>query len=365
MTKRRVFDIDFPEAEQEPLATADQPAIQRRGPMATAIAENAGAVQERRAAEAAIRAENDALAHEHVRLKKLGLIVDRIPLDQIRADKLTRDRFGKRDPEIDELKTSIASVGLSNAIRVEQTDTGYELVQGFRRLQAYRELLEETGDAETYGGIPAGLVARGETTDALYRRMVDENLVRKDVSFAEMAQLAAAYADDPETEAATVDAAVDTLFASAGRQKRVYIRRFAALLFRIGSHLDHAEAIPRALGLTLIKRIERIPGTAAQIQRAMAENPARTAELELEILGQFAGAPVVEGALGEPQLDTADRPKKQGSAKTVFKIARPEGLAKCTATDGRLELRMNRDFSGEERHRLEAAVEAFFAKLDP
>ena len=94
MSKRRVFDIDFPSDDPQPVENIDVPAgtgAQRRGPMASAIVENADALAERSAAEAAIRAENDRLAHEHVRLKKQGLITDLVPIDDIRMDKLTRD----------------------------------------------------------------------------------------------------------------------------------------------------------------------------------------------------------------------------------------------------------------------------------
>ncbi|MEM1301282.1 MAG: ParB N-terminal domain-containing protein, partial [Pseudomonadota bacterium] len=130
--KRRVFDIDFDTPADAVPAGTDR--VERRGPMATAISETAEALDERAEAEAAIRAENDALAHEHVRLKKLGLITDLIPVAEVLTTKLTRDRAEGADPELDELKASIAAVGLSNPIRVEQTEHGYELIQGFRRL---------------------------------------------------------------------------------------------------------------------------------------------------------------------------------------------------------------------------------------
>ena len=56
------------------------------------------------------------------------------------------------------------------------------------------------------------------------------------------------------------------------------------------------------------------------------------------------------------------RPKAM--ARTNLKIARPEGTAKCMATQGKLELRQDRDFSAIDRARLEQAVTAFFAALD-
>ena len=80
--------------------------------------------------------------------------------------------------------TSIRDLGLSNPIRVfERPDgTGYELVQGFRRLSAYKALSEAQAGQGGYDKIPA-LILPGEADIAgLYRRMVDENVIRKDLS---------------------------------------------------------------------------------------------------------------------------------------------------------------------------------------
>ncbi|MBD3624212.1 MAG: ParB N-terminal domain-containing protein [Rhodobacteraceae bacterium] len=367
--RRRVFDIEMPEEEAPKAAeTAPVPAgtpeletkaytgAPRRGPMATAIGETAESLRERRLREDAIRAENDALAHEFVRLKQQGLIVDMIPIDQVHTNKLTRDRALGPDDELDELKASILEIGLSNPIRVEQTAHGYELVQGYRRLSAYRALLDETGDEEAWGRIPAGLIAGGEGLDGLYRRMVDENLVRKDISFAEMADLARSYADDPGTQPEDVDAAIELLFKSAGRQKRNYIGHFARLLDRLEKYLEFPQAIPRALGLSLVKRLDNQPEIMASLVRALGTGP-RTEAQELEVLRRFA-----EGQGG--QVSPRGQGKPARSPRTTFRMRRPEGEVKCTAADGRLELRLNRDFSAEDRRRLEIAVQAFFDQLD-
>lgn len=356
MSKRRVFDIDFPSdpAPTKPAAGASEAA--RRGPMAAAISENADALREREEAEARIRAENDRLAHEHVRLKRAGLITDLIALDAIRTDKLTRDRVAERDEDLEELKASIAAVGLSNPIRVEAVGDGvYELIQGYRRLTAYRELHAETGD-DTYARIPAGLSASGEELELLYRRMVDENLVRRDISFGEMAQLVRAYADDPATAAADVDAALTALFGSASRQKRSYIRHFVTLMTAIGPRLKFPEAIPRALGLQLEKHISSEPGAAARIGAALSAAMPATAEAELEVLREHAAPPRGE----KPGPNAAPR----GAAKTTFRQQVAGGTVRCAAAEGRVELRMARDFSNLDRHRLEAAVAAFFETLE-
>lgn len=352
MSKRKGFHIDFPGDEDVPAGTApDAPA--RRGPMASAIAENAEALRSRQQAEDAIRAENDRLAHELVRLKTQGLIVDLIDINAVSTTKLARDRSATRDPELSELKDSIRAIGLSNPIRVEADGDGWQLVQGYRRLTAYRELHAETGD-DKYARIPAGIMAQGETVEGLYRRMVDENLVRRDISFGEMAALALRYAEDEATDAQDVEQAVAVLYASAARQKRVYIRHFATMLEAIGSRLKFPEAIPRALGLQLEKRISSEPGAAARIKAALGAGFPGTAEAELEILR----------AQAEAKPSKSSKPGTPDAAKTTFRCTVPAGTVRCAARSGKVELSCDRDFSAIEQQRLQAAVMAFFAALD-
>ena len=239
---RSETDTNMAESLQKPAPVTPV----RRGPMASAIHETAGSLRARAVVEAQIRAENDALAHEHVRLKALGLITDLIGLDLIDTWKLTRDRARPRagldDREMEELASSIREVGLSNPIRVEaQPDGRYELVQGFRRLQAYRALLAETDDAARFGTIPAVIIAQGDTLERLYRQMVDENMVRKDISFAEMAQMAIHYAMDPGTTETDPDKVVAQLFGSASYSKRSYIRRFIRVIEALGEQSQHLD----------------------------------------------------------------------------------------------------------------------------
>ena len=348
--KRRLFDVDLPEDDIAPPEPRATPGL-RRGPMATAIGENAEALRLRQEREAEIRAENDALAHEFVRLKKLGLVTDMIPLERIEARKLIRDRARRLDPELEDLMASIRDIGLSNPIQVEQTGEGrYELVQGWRRLSAFRALHEETGDAR-YGAVPAVLLARGETLESLYRRMVDENMVRKDISFAEMANLARAYCDDPDTGCDDLDAAVNLLFRSANPQKRSYIRRFAVLMRAFEKVLEYPEQIPRALGLALAQRIETEPEIIATVARALQQAGKRSAEAELAILRGFAegkGAPVAP-----KPAPLAARARR---SKTSLRLPLGAGEVRCVASPGKVELRVERDFSALERARLEAAI---------
>ncbi|MDB6183064.1 ParB/RepB/Spo0J family partition protein [Paracoccus fistulariae] len=363
--KRRMFDIEIPAEEPEtfPAGKAGDKET-RRGPMASAIAETAESTRDRARVEAQIRAENDALAQEHVRLKRAGLITDMIPLAAIDTHKLIRDRAPVADFELAELVESIRDIGLSNPIRVEPAGEGrYELIQGFRRLSAYRQLLEETGDDEAWGRIPAGIAARGDALEQLYRRMVDENMVRKDISFAEMAQLALHYAMDPQTSEHDPEKAVAILFKSAGYQKRSYIRNFIPLVQSLGEALLYPQEIPRALGLSLAQRLEEIPGTAAAIKAELQDWDTRSIKDELDLLRRFAGQgdPVASGRAPTAKGTGA---ASTGKAKTTFQIVRPQGRAKCTAANGRLEIRLPRDFSTVDRRRLEAAVASLLDQLD-
>ncbi|WP_332888729.1 ParB/RepB/Spo0J family partition protein [Marinibacterium profundimaris] len=357
-----MFDIDVPDVDSIPVGKAPETIVpSRRGPMAAAISENAGSLRDRQAAEDSIRAENDRLALEFVELKRAGLIVDRVPLDQIVTERLVRDRKPGPDEELDELKGSIREIGLSNPVRLERREDGrFELVQGMRRLQAYRALLEETGE-DRFARIPAGIGAQEAETQLSYRRMVDENLIRKDISFAEMATLARRYAEDPANDCAEVSEAVAQLFKSASYTKRSYIRAFAELLARLDKVLMFPQEIPRNLGVELKRRMDNDDGLVARISTALRSAPERDAAQEVEILRGFLGE-------GEGTLPTgktaAAKPAKPRQAKTTFQVPVDTGVARCNASDGRLELRHDLDFSSVDRHSLERAVAAFFKALE-
>ena len=226
-------------------------------------------------------------------------------------------------------------------------------------MTAYRQLFAETKDLR-YASIPAGLMTDAEGLDQLYRRMVDENLVRKDISFAEMAALARDYARDPRTDCTDPDKAVTILFQSAGYQKRSYIRAFVTVIDRLGEVLDFPQEIPRNLGLELRRRLELEPGIAAAIRDELAGWDNRSVMDELEVLRRWAGEGEGESfPAGKKAAPTAATRK----AKVTFGLPRAEGVAKCTAANGRLEVRLPLDFSTVDRRRLEDAVRKLLDEL--
>ncbi len=362
--KLKTFDIDLPE-EGGP-APGELLASGRRGPMATAISENAEAGQERNKAVQAIRDENDALAHEFVALRKAGQVIRLLPLGDVHSTLLTRERMSAEDVELDELVTSIRDVGLSNPIRVlERPDGGgFELVQGHRRLSAYQRLFEETGEEE-WALVPATVMADGPADVAgLYRRMVDENVVRKDISFAEMAYAAKNFAADPATGTSDVDKAVAELFKSASYSKRSRIRTFVSLLDKIGDSLRHPTEIPRNLGVALDAAIKNRPALIAEIKSALNGAGNRDAGKELEILRRFVGEPDGKHRPeAHSRLDSDKEPSQPpesagqgGRTKTTFHIESAAGQVKCTAAVGRLEIKADRDFSSIDRAQLQRAI---------
>jgi len=356
--KRRVFDINMP-VEDIPVGKAPINEKPNRGPMASAIAENAEALNTRKTAAEAIREENDALAHEFVELREAGHVVQGIPLEDVHTYMLVRDRIPGEDLELESLMTSIKDLGLSNPIRVfaRPDGTGYELVQGYRRLSAYKALRDKNDGAGDWDKIPA-LVLPGEKDIAgLYRRMVDENVIRKDLSFAEMAHAAQNYAADPATEATDLSAAVAALFQSSPYSKRSYIRSFALLLDRVGEALNFPTEIPRALGVTLARELRDRPDLAGRIKQELAGWDNRSIKDELDVLRRYAGIEDLETLSADKVAEPKVKPSaKGGKTKTTFHIRSNVGQVKCTAGDGRLEIKVDRDFTSIDRARLEAAI---------
>ena len=160
---------------------------------------------------------------------------------------------------------------------------------------------------------------------------------------------------DPQTSAVTIEEAVAHLYASAGRQKRSYIRHFATLMRAIGERLRVPEAIPRQLGLDLERRLAE-PGFAKRLTARLTTSFVTNAEQELELLRDAARTGL--------QPRTPGAGKARSAAKTTLRCDVPAGTVRCAARDGKVGMVMERDFSAIDRHRLEAAVAAFMAELD-
>lgn len=410
--KRPGFDILLGESSKPGPAPAPAPGS-GPGPMAAAIAETATSLERRQRAEAAIRAENDAIAHEHVRLERLGLIVRPVPLWRIRTGKLIRDRDSDEDSGLDELMTSIRETGLSNPIRLErvvaadeegdgdgdggggtagESGESYELIQGWRRLNAFRRLMEETGDMERWGAIPALISEPGETLIMLYRRMVDENLMRRDVSLLEQARLALDFARDPRSGVESAEVAVGVLYESLQPQRRSYIRGFLPLAEQLGDVICHPGAIARDAGLEIAAALQADPALAAAIRARLRQMLPRSPGDEAALLRQMAAAARKEAFREDTPRENIPRgnaprenTRHEGRRRLRFSLG-PEGdpegdpagdpgasrirsPAQVTIAPGLIEIRLDADFTGHDRARLARAVSqavaALLADLEP
>lgn len=149
-----------------------------------------------------------------------GLVVERVLLQEIVAEELSRDRI-KVDPEaMDELKQSIRLRGLRLPIDLfplknpEPGET-YGLISGWRRLMAYRALQAETGD-DSFATIPAFVRSIGTGANA-YVAMVEENEIRSNLSHYERGRVVVMAVGHGAFE--TIEEAVNTLYQAGSKAK--------------------------------------------------------------------------------------------------------------------------------------------------
>ncbi|MDZ4311594.1 MAG: ParB N-terminal domain-containing protein [Cypionkella sp.] len=154
-----------------------------------------------------------------------------IPIIEIDAEALPRDRTQLDEDAMAELTTSIATTGLRMPIEVwklsQPTETHrYGLISGLRRLTAHQRLatLRQNGSFTEI----AAFLRTPETIPAAMADMVAENEIRAETSAWEKGAtlLAATRAGIFDT----LDDATQTLHASASRQKRARLRAFAEVV---------------------------------------------------------------------------------------------------------------------------------------
>jgi ParB family chromosome partitioning protein len=175
--------------------------------------------------------------------------------------------------------------------------------------------------------------------------MVEENAVREDLTFAEMAALAMAARDDPRTEFQSYDEAVTRLYGSLHKMKRSNIRQFVALLHALGPALKWPKAVGRDLGANVGRRLRDRPDLARPLAAKLAAAP----------------SPEAQNAILAAAL--ADRPARAPAAAASRLSFRHGGLS-VAAKGAELRIVADRDLAALPRERLEAAVAAFAAALD-
>ena len=70
------------------------------------------------------------------------------------------------------------------------------------------------------------------------------------------------------------------------------------------------------------------------------------------------------GDEAEAPARPAAKGRAGGKTRTTFNLSTSRGHVKCTAAEGRLEIKLDRDFSTMDRARLERAIAALVDGLD-
>lgn len=318
------------------------------GPMGAAVRETAGSLQDSTDALAEQRRQNSRDAKAYGAALADGLVLERVPLDQISTDDLPRDRLDldgvARSDEMEELKASIRARGQREPVELYRDAAGrFQIKKGWRRFTALSQLLAETGDIEAFGKITARIEAEGEDDRlARYIDMVEENVIREDLSFAEMAMVAISAARDSGIDGAEPEDLVARLYGSLHKMKRSYIKSFVVLLKAYGPDLKFPKTVPRNLGVDVVRKSKTaVPDV--QVALRAAETP----EAQNAVLSAYVKGP-------------------SGAQKTSPKSKAPlqVGTTKVDAKKGRITLTSAVDYSAINDADMARAIKAFEAALE-
>jgi len=317
------------------------------GPMGAAVRDAAENLQETTEAKVEQRKKNAADAKAYRAAQGEGRVLTAVSLADVLTTDLPRDRLDLEgvaaSTEMEELKSSIRERGQKEPVELYRDGAGQlQLKKGWRRFTALSQLFAETGDAAF-----ARIIARIEVGEgdrlARYIDMVEENVVREDLSFAEMAQVAILAAKDGDTDDVDPDAMVLRLYGSLHKMKRSYIRSFVFLLTALEDDLKWPKAVARNLGVDVARALKTLEG-AGQLRAAL--RGCVTADAQAGVLAAF-----VDKKRSNPGRIKSVEPKE----KREFHV----GDMKVTARKGECRIVCDDDFAGLPKAQLEKAVEAF------
>lgn len=319
------------------------------GPMGAAVREAADSLQETTEAKVEQRRQNTQDAKAYREAAEQGRVLTSIALAKISTDDLPRDRLELDavavSEEMDELKSSIRERGQKEPVEVYLGEDGrYQLKKGWRRFTALSQLFEETGAAE-FGEIVARVDRAYEDRIVRYIDMVEENVIREDLTFAEMAQVVIVAAQDDRVDGDSAEALVGRLYASLHKMKRSYIRSFVYLLTRLDGALQWPKDVSRNLGVDVVRVLKAEQGDEQILRDRLSGCQSR--EDQAQILADF----VLAGKSGS----VVAKSKKDQKEKFEFRV----GEMTVTARDGECKIVSDDDFSSVPKEKLEQAIRAF------
>jgi ParB family chromosome partitioning protein len=306
MAKRRKLEAPSAEALAEieaELSRAPAPSRVGTAPIAQVAAEVAAVRPAEDHAVQLTRLRDSADAEAWRQADEEGRVVLRLPVSAIDLDHVVRDRMASDPEEMAELKASLRASGQRLPVEVVALAEGrFGLISGWRRIAALAELAEEVGEAEPQ---VLALVRDGREAGAIYAGMVEENELRAALTPYERGRIAAVAAG--QGAFASVDAAVDAIFAAASKSKRSKIRGFALVHEVLGDLLAHPAALGEKQGLALAQALRDGQGDRLRAALAAAERSDGRAEWR-----------VLEQAMAAPQ----PAPQKGGRPRLVPEIRR-------------------------------------------
>jgi ParB family chromosome partitioning protein len=267
---------------------------------------------------------------------------------------------------MEELKASIRARGQREPLELYRDTRGrLQLKKGWRRLTALRALHAETGDArftEAVARIDGRAPDREEARIALYVDMVEENAIREDLSFAEMAQLVITARDDPRTGFTSYDEALTRLYGSLHKVKRTYIKQFVTLMHCLGPVLPFPRAVPRDTGVELGRLLRERPGLGRAVAARL--DGVASAEAQNAALAAAVAEALAAARTETPSAADADPDSGPAAGPTPPPLRfRHHGL-RITATARTCRIALPEALHGLPRARIEAAVAAFHAALE-
>ena len=341
MSKKNKFGFDPVRPETV------KPRSRNVGPMGAAIRDTAENLTQSTEAKVEQRRQNAEDAKTYRMASEEGLILSRVPLEDIHTDDLPRDRLDLDAvavaDEMEELKASIQARGQKEPVELYRgADGRVQIKKGWRRYTALSQLFAQTQD-DSFATVIARIAEDGQGRLARYIDMVEENVVREDLTFAEMAQVAITAAEDIAVDERDPHALVGTLYGALHKMKKSYIRSFVTLLNMLGDDLQWPKVVSRNIGGEAARALKATDADLEGLKLRL--RAASTPEAQNEVLRTFA-----MGQGGAPAA--APKAPKQ---KFEFHL----GETKVTARQGECRIVSGRDFASVPKAQLERAIRAF------
>ncbi len=252
-----------------------------------------------------------------------GRLIKEIPLAEIEAMSMQRDRTVMDTEALEELEHSLNEHGLRLPVEVYElkeprAGKRYGLLSGYRRLIAQQNLLTRTGE-DRFARIKA-VMRDPDQMGGAFVAMVEENEIRQDLSHYERGRISVIAAQQGAFR--STEDAVAEMFAAASKAKRSKIRSFAMIFEELGDMLQFPEGLREKDGLRLAQALRS--GSAARLREVLGSGVATDGKSEWAL---------IEIALGE-QAHNANDPKRGGRPRTATAKAGWEDAQTLLTTTG-------------------------------